>query len=99
MSMDRCPGCGGSVTSAGRVNTSCMEGPGGYYVNGKKVAPQNAHHVDIPSIMRAGGINEGAAAERARIVAWLRREQETSRREPAGCADAIERGEHVKEST
>lgn len=56
--------------------------------------------IDIPSIMRAGGFEEGVKAERARIVAWLR----------AGCgssvlqtrtemANAIEKGEHQAAST
>jgi hypothetical protein len=40
--MDRFSGCGGSVTTGGCINPSCMQGPGGYYVNGQKVAPVHA---------------------------------------------------------
>lgn len=37
--MDRCSGCGGSLTTAGCINPACMSGPGGYYRDGVKVAP------------------------------------------------------------
>ena len=37
--MDRCSGCGGSLTTAGCNTPACMSGPGGYYRDGVKVAP------------------------------------------------------------
>jgi hypothetical protein len=34
--MDRCSGCGGSLTTAGCINSDCALSRGGTYVNGKK---------------------------------------------------------------
>ena len=56
--------------------------------------------IDVPSIMRAGGFEEGVRAERSRVVAWLR---ETGRYDNpwhlGDAADCIERGEHVVADT
>ena len=51
--------------------------------------------IDVPSIMRAGGFEEGVRVERARIVAWLRGAMGSSLLASRGhLADAIEKGEH-----
>ena len=51
--------------------------------------------IDVPSIMRAGGFEEGVRVERSRIVAWLRGAMGSSLLASRGhLADAIEKGEH-----
>jgi hypothetical protein len=51
--------------------------------------------IDIPSIVRAGGFDEGVKAERARVVAWLRSAPLTGPAETV-YADAIEKGTHAE---
>ena len=54
--------------------------------------------IDIPSIMRSGGFEEGVKAERARVVAWLRLaegQSMTTRSMWAIVATHVENGEHA----
>src|SRR5579859_6147176 len=99
--MDRCMGCGGQLTTGGCCNPDCAMALGGMYLNGKKVATASGRSligtIDVPSIMWAGGLDDGALAERARIVAWLRSKAYGISLAYAGAlADAIERGDHLR---
>jgi len=62
--------------------------------------PIGGRPIDVPSIMRAGGFEEGVAAERAILVAWLRAGCGTGDahavRSPSVVADLIERCEHLR---
>lgn len=54
--------------------------------------------IDIPSIMRAGGFEEGVKAERARVIAWLRDQGERTTEPMAmAYADALMHGDHERE--
>lgn len=57
------------------------------------IGPYRGPPIDIPSIMQADGVDRGVAAERARVVAWLKEVE----RGPIAyqLALRIERGEHV----
>jgi len=36
--MDRCPSCGGGLTTGGCINSDCVASMGGTYLDGKKIA-------------------------------------------------------------
>ena len=90
--MEPCPRCGRAEMA--KVTHACT--PQVTIVCPAVVCPDVWPPIDVPSIMRAGGFEEGVRAERARVVAWLR---ETGRYDNpwhlGDAADCIERGEHV----
>ena len=102
--MSRCPGCGTELTTGGCINADCGMGVGGVYVADRDGTLRKTHTasgrplvpIDIPSIMRAGGFDEGVAAERARTIAWLYSEDARRYTEVGPLvAKALEEGRHL----